>query len=216
MKLLKNISVGFLVSFLGSLPLGYINVIGAQVYKTSGMQNLVLFILGVITVEAVVIYATLVFAEYLARHEKIIKYIEFFSIFFMLLIGYLFFRQSDPEHQESYLFFSQKPAFLLGISFNAVNFLQLPFWVGWNLYVTANNYISRSKPLRLFYVFGTLCGSFAGIFAVALLLYRAGTNGGFLGQHLMPHIIPLFFVGMAVYQAVKYYRKYYRMAAAKD
>lgn len=203
------------MSFLGSLPLGYINILGAQVYKVSGMQSLVLFVLGVITIEAVVIYATLLGAEYLARHKKIAMVIEFISIFFMLLIAWLFFRQSNPEHAQSYTFLASKPAFLLGLTFNAVNILQVPFWVGWNLYLTVNKYISSAKNLRIFYVLGTLAGSFASIITVAILLHRADSQGGFLSRHLMPHIVPLFFVGMAVYQAVKFYRKYYGSSTAK-
>ena len=56
MQNLKNIFVGFLVSFIGSIPLGYLNVVGFQVYEKSGLSPTVLYLLGVIIIEFFVIY----------------------------------------------------------------------------------------------------------------------------------------------------------------
>lgn len=61
--MLKNTAVGFLVSFLGSLPFGYLNLIGFQVYAEKGFESLIFYLLGVIIVESVVIYSTLLFAK---------------------------------------------------------------------------------------------------------------------------------------------------------
>ena len=73
MKALKNIVVGFLVSFIGSIPLGYLNIIGFVVYSKSGMNNLLLYLLGVITIEALVIYCTLLFADKLSKNKKLMN-----------------------------------------------------------------------------------------------------------------------------------------------
>jgi hypothetical protein len=43
MKAIKNIFIGFLVSFIGSIPLGYLNVIGFEIYSKLGVSNLILF-----------------------------------------------------------------------------------------------------------------------------------------------------------------------------
>ncbi len=71
MQNLKNIAVGFLVSFLGSIPLGYLNVVGFQLYQKKGLTETVLYLLGVILIEAVVIYLTLIFANQLAQNKKL-------------------------------------------------------------------------------------------------------------------------------------------------
>jgi threonine/homoserine/homoserine lactone efflux protein len=70
MKSLQNIVVGFVVSFLGSIPLGYLNVVGYQVYAKSGMRELLLFLLGVILVEAIVIYLTVIFTQQILRKQN--------------------------------------------------------------------------------------------------------------------------------------------------
>ena len=82
MKNLKNIVVGFLVSFVGSIPLGYLNIIGYEIYSKKGFPNTVEYLIGVVIVEAVVIYATLLFADVLTQQKKWLKRIELFTIVF--------------------------------------------------------------------------------------------------------------------------------------
>ena len=94
MKAIKNIFVGFLISFIGSIPLGYLNIVGFQIYKKLGMANVIWYLGGVIIVEAIVIYFTLIFANKLANNEILLKKIEIFSIFFMLLLAYIFHSQN--------------------------------------------------------------------------------------------------------------------------
>lgn len=211
MKVLKNIFVGFLVSFLGSIPLGYLNVIGFEVYSRTGMNNLILYLLGVITIEAIVIYCTLLFADKLSRKKKLMKFIDFFSIVFMLVLAYIFYSQSKSEDSSAdkvseYIAYS---GYLIGIIFSCLNFMQIPFWLGWNVYVVNAKYITLGKKLNLVYLAGTLIGSFCGILTVVMLLNMVAEGTNAISKYLLSHIIPLFFVGMAVYQAYKFYKKYF-------
>ena len=211
MKALKNIFVGFLVSFVGSIPLGYLNVIGYEVYSKTDMNTLILYLLGVITIEAIVIYCTLLFADKLSRSKKLMKFIDFFSIIFMLVLAYVFYAQSKSESSsESQLSeYIQYSGYLIGIIFSSLNFMQIPFWLGWNVYVVNAGYITLGKRLNLIYLAGTLLGSFCGILTVVMLLNLVSEGTGTVSKYLLSHISPLFFTGMAVYQAYKFYRKYY-------
>ena len=76
MKIIKNILVGFLVSFIGSVPLGYLNIIGFEIYSELGINSLVFYLLGVISVEVFVIYFTLIFANRLVSNKKMMKIME--------------------------------------------------------------------------------------------------------------------------------------------
>jgi hypothetical protein len=78
------------VSFIGSYTLGYLNVIGFEIYSKLGVSNLILFLLGVVFVEMFVIYFTLIFAKQLVSNKKLMKIIDFFAIFFLFIIGYSF------------------------------------------------------------------------------------------------------------------------------
>ena len=91
MQHIKNIVVGFLVSFVGSIPLGYLNVVGFEIYSKRGLLTTVCFLLGVILIEFFVIFFTLIFANKLAANKKLTKYIEGFSIVFMFILAFIFY-----------------------------------------------------------------------------------------------------------------------------
>ena len=211
MKLLKNVLVGFLVSFIGSLPLGYLNIIGFELYEKSGMPELVYYLLGVVLIEAIVIYCTLFFAKKLMQNTKLLKYIELFSVFFLLLLAYVFYSQSQAGKTEKGLLdaYLNYNSFWVGIISSSLNFMQIPFWLGWNLYVVNAGYITTGTKKNLFYLLGTLIGTFAGIFSIVMILNYASEGTGVFSKYLLSHIIPLFFVAMAVYQGIKYYKKHH-------
>lgn len=211
MKALKNILVGFLVSFVGSIPLGYLNIVGFEIYSKFGMNNLVFFLFGIISVEVFVIYFTLIFANSLVNNKKLMKAIEIFAIFFLLILAYSFYSHSNQteknhDYLEKYVMYSP---FLIGVFLNCLNFLQIPFWTGWNLYLINSGYISVEKKLKYFYIIGTLMGIFLGMLALILALNSISQTTGSLAKYVMPVIIPLFFIALAVVQVYKVYKKYY-------
>lgn len=212
MKALKNIFVGFLVSFIGSIPLGYLNVVGFEIYSKLGMNSLVFFLLGVISVEMFVIYFTLIFAKQLVNNKKLMKIIDFFAIFFLLIIGYSFYASANQTMEQQGLLekYAMYSPFLIGIFLSGINFLQVPFWTGWNLYLVNGNYISIVNKHKLYYIAGTLIGTFAGMLSLVLILNTLAQNTTSFSKYVIPIVIPLFFVVLAFFQMVKVYKKYYR------
>ena len=91
MKGIKNILVGFSVSFIGSIPLGYLNIVGFEIYSVFGVEELLLYLLGVICIEAFVIYFTLIFASRLVNNKKLMKIIDIFGVVFLLVLAYSFY-----------------------------------------------------------------------------------------------------------------------------
>jgi hypothetical protein len=210
MKAFKNIIVGFVVSFVGSLPLGYLNIIGVEILSKLGMNPLLSYLWGVILIEAIVIYFTVIFSTQLAENKKLLKSIDFFAVFFLLLIAYMFFAYSNQSQQEhNYLEeYIQYSPFLIGMVLCGLNFLQIPFWMGWNLYLMNAKYITLSKKLKFHYIFGTLIGTFFGMLAVIVLLDSLSQKILDYSKIIIPIVIPLFFVGLACFQALKVYKKY--------
>ncbi len=212
MKALKNIFVGFLVSFIGSIPLGYLNVVGYEIFLASGIYNLLLFLSGVVCIEIFVVYFTLAFAKPLVNNKKLMKSIDIFAVFFLLILAYSFYASANTAvgNQgvlKKYITYSP---FLLGILLNCINFLQLPFWTGWNLYLLNGKYVSVERNDKFFYVGGTIIGTFIGMLSLILVLDSIASQSFRFSQYIIPVCIPLFFVTMSVIQMVKVYRKYYQ------
>lgn len=203
---------GFIVSFLGSLPLGYLNIIGVEVFSKFGMNSLVSFLTGVIIMQTVVVYFTVIFANQLVNNKKLMKGIDFFAVIFLLLLAYLFYAYSGQTAQDhNYLQqYVQYSPFLIGMVLCALNFLQIPFWMAWNLYLMNANHILLVGKLKFHYIFGTLAGTFWGMFAAILAMDSLSQNTFSFSKLIMPVFIPLFFVVLAFYQTFKVYKKYFR------
>ncbi len=213
MKRIKNISVGFVVSFLGSIPFGYLNLVGFEIYNKTGFHNLFLFLLGIIFVESFVIYFTLLFARQLVNNRKIMKGIDFFAIVFMLILSYSFYAHADAtinndSYIEKYIMYSP---FVIGVLLNCFNFLQLPFWTGWNLYLINENFISIEKNYKYYYIAGTLIGVFLGMLSLILILQLIFKNTLYVFNYVMSILIPLFFIVLAGVQTFKVYNKYFNV-----
>lgn len=210
MQIVKNIIVGFLISFIGSIPLGYLNVVGFEIYTKFGIEETIFYLLGVISIEFFVIYFTLIFAKKLMENTKLLKFIEGFSVVFMFLLAYIFYSSSTKEVQnqtvlEKYIDYSP---YVVGLILSCLNFIQIPFWTSWNLYLLNGKYIEISKARKYFYVFGTVCGTFSGMLVLILSLHFVTYQTDFLAKYLMKFIIPLVFIGLGVFQSYKFYKKY--------
>jgi threonine/homoserine/homoserine lactone efflux protein len=208
---LKNIAVGFLVSFVGSIPLGYLNIVGYEIFTRFGIREAILYLLGVICIEFFVIYFTLLFANQLMNNRKLIKFIEGFSVVFMFVLAYIFYASSNAlVSQESILkrYIDYSP-YVVGLILSCLNFIQIPFWIGWNLYLLNGKHIDVSNSRKYFYVFGTTVGTFAGMLTLILSLHFLTGNSVFLAKYLMKVIIPIVFIGLGIFQGVKFYRKYF-------
>ena len=72
---LKNIVVGFLISFVGSIPLGYLNIIGYEIYIKKGLDSTIQYLFGVVIIEAIVIFSTLIFANILTQKKQCCHYL---------------------------------------------------------------------------------------------------------------------------------------------
>lgn len=209
MQIIKNIFVGFLVSFIGSIPLGYLNVVGYDIYKRVGLNSTIYYLLGIILIEFFVIFCTLVFAKKLTRNLKLIRFIEGFSILFMFVLAYIFFSNGNSEHLNKTIISNvSQHFFFAGILLSSTNFIQIPFWLSWNLYLLNENYIEVSKYRKYFYVFGTVSGAFFGMLVLILSLNFLTLQTDFLSKYLMRIIIPLVFVVLGILQGIKFYKKY--------
>ena len=207
MKALKNIIVGFLVSFVGSIPLGYLNVIGFEIYSKNNFKDLILYLVGVIIVEGIIIYATLFFAKKLSENKKLLKFIEIFSIVFMFFLASLFFfNHAQPVTGYKKFIFTYAPM-LVGLLLSGLNFIQIPFWLGWNLYLINNKYIEIESNIKFLYVFGTLLGTFFGMLCFVLALQLLSAPNGLVNSKTINLIIPIIFFALGCFQLIKYFRK---------
>jgi hypothetical protein len=201
LKILKNILVGFAVSFIGSIPLGYLNLFGYQIFTTSNFNQLNLYLFGVLIVEAIVIYSTLKLSAKVSMNPKWKNYISIFSFIFLLVIALLTYNSSSNESNslEKYNSYLSYSALISGIILSSINFAQIPFWMSWNLYLTNEKYIVVEDKKELFYVLGTLIGTYLGMLAIIFSI-QAAKNKEVISPQFFSKYIWVIFLVLAIFQ----------------
>ncbi|ELI6455980.1 hypothetical protein [Flavobacterium psychrophilum] len=201
MKYLKNFIVGFLISFVGSIPLGYLNFIGFEIYNKSNLIKLLYYLFGVVIIEGIVISSTFYFANKLILNSKLKRSISIFSIIFLIFIAIYFYPseyQSAKKHHNSATSLIYPP-FIIGLIVSSLNFSQIPFWLGWTIFLVNENYISSLKSLKYIYILGTLMGTFSGMLLFVLLLKKI-TNQGIISHNFISNNIWILFFVLALFQ----------------
>ncbi|MCF2516668.1 hypothetical protein [Dyadobacter sp. CY351] len=213
MRSLKNLGVGFLVSLVGSLPMGYINIVALKVFDTQGLPALISFLLGVVTIEFFLILLTLRGAQWLLNHEKIVKAAELLSIVFIVLIALSFYTEpanaATGDNISSH-FLVAYPPLALGLFLNAINFVQVPFWTGWNVYLINAALINVKGKRKYAYVTGTSVGTFSGILVFVLFFQQLFQKASGFSSQLAYHFFPAIMLLLAAFQAFKFYKKHYQ------
>jgi hypothetical protein len=200
----KNIAVGFGISFIGSVPLGYLNLVGFHIYTHSGLMNLLYYLSGVIFIEMLVIYGTLKFMNLLNLNPKWKSGVTLFSVFFLFGLAFYFYykglvatNRGVPEILPGY------PVIVTGLFLSCLNFAQIPFWMTWNLFLLNGNYISNDKKRTGFYIIGTVLGAFGGMLTFILGVNSIVANG-FIGAKTLSSFLPLLLIMLAFFQMYQF------------
>lgn len=181
--------------------MGYLNLIGYQIYSTSNINQLNLYLFGVLIIEAIVIYATLKFSSKISMNPKWKNYISVFSFIFLLGIAILTYNSTSNESNalDKYNAYLSYSAFISGIILSCINVAQVPFWMSWNLYLTNEKYIIVEDKNEWFYVLGTIIGTYCGMLAIIFSI-QAAKNKDIISPDFFSKYIWVIFLVLAIFQ----------------
>ncbi len=188
--------LGFVISLLGSLPLGYLNVIGLQILVERGHLAIVSFILGIIAVEVFVLKIVSFGAKWLVKQKKLLLAIDLFTILFFLSIALYFISNisNDERFSLSQLQFAAYP-FLLGVILNGLNAIQWPYWSGVYIYVFRTKKLKTTKKANYLFILGALIGTGIGMLFFAYAgQYILIENNIEMTHYINPVFAILFFI----------------------
>src|SRR3954467_10434926 len=86
-RLLRVFFTGMLISFLGSLPLGTLNIAAMQISISDGFQPAILFSLGSLTAEMVYVRLSLIAMDWVRKQNKLFKILEWLTLFIVLALA---------------------------------------------------------------------------------------------------------------------------------
>lgn len=161
MKGLSRVFVwGLIVSFLGSLPLGTLNVAAMQISISESIGNAVWFSLGSLLVEVIYVRISLVGINWIRKQKKLFKWMEWIALAIVVALAVgSFIAASSPHQQKNVMLDNQLHRFLLGMMLSAINPIQIPFWFGWSTVLFTKNILVPKKSFYNTYIVGIGLGT---------------------------------------------------------
>ncbi|MGN6295080.1 MAG: LysE family translocator [Chitinophagaceae bacterium] len=205
--LLRIFFTGMLVSFLGSLPLGTLNIAAMQIAISDGISSALLFSFGSLLVEVVYVRLSLVAMDWVRKQEKLFRILEWVTLAIVLALAISsFYAAAHPKVEKNVILSSTLPRFVLGIVMSAVNPVQIPFWFGWSTVLFTKKILLPRQDHYNTYIggigLGTLAGNCVFIFGGLLIASKINNN-----QHVLNWVIGGIFSITALIQLWKIWRK---------
>lgn len=208
MKLLRIFFTGLGISFLGTLPLGTLNVAAMQISVSDGIRPALYFALGALLVEMVYVRISLVAMDWVRKQQRLFRLLEWFTLLIVVALAVSSFVAAahTSGNAKNVILSSTMHRFLLGLSMSAVNPMQIPFWFGWSTILFTKKVLLPRNDNYNSYIIGIGIGTFIGncifIFGGRLIVDKLNAN-----QHLMNWIIGGIFALTALIQAWRMFRK---------
>jgi threonine/homoserine/homoserine lactone efflux protein len=190
LKLARIFGWGLLISFLGSLPLGTLNIAAMQLGIYESIYNAVLFSLGSLLVEMIYVRISLVGISWIQKQQKLMSALQWITFGIIVLLAIASFyaaaqtKPGDVSEAINPYAGVQVNRLLLGIGLCAINPVQIPFWFGWST-VLFDKKILEPKPEQYnSYIvgigLGTLLGNCVFIFGGKYLVQKIANSQQYL------------------------------------
>lgn len=206
-KLLRILVTGLFISFLGSLPLGTLNIAAMQIAISDGIQPALLFSLGSLTAEVIYVRLSLIAMDWVTKQQKLFQFLEWITLLIVVALAVSsFYAAMHPTVNKNVILSSTLHRYLLGLIMSAINPVQIPFWFGWSTVLYTKNILVPKASNYNFYIvgigLGTLLGNCVFIFGGKLIATKLNSN-----QHILNWIIGGIFAITALVQIWKMSRK---------
>ena len=161
--LLKVFLVGMYISFLGSLPLGTMNVAATHIAVQDGAYAAFIYSAGSMLVEVLYVRAALVAMDWICRQHKIFRIMEWLAVIIILVLAFGSFEAAAKKSGvgNALPIHSFNP-FLIGAFLSATNPLHIPFWFGWSTLLLNKRILLPDNRNYNFYVAGIGLGTLLG------------------------------------------------------
>jgi len=188
------------VSFIGSIPLGSINLSTLQITLEKDTKAGLQFALGATLVELIYSFLAIKFSAYLLQNKDIGLYIQLVAIPAFILLSLYSFKKKNAAIKTNKV--KNKSAFFKGIMLGFINPLQIPFWVAYGTYMLSNGWIKNEHFLLNCFILGIITGTYLLLSLVVFLSKLLDTHLN-LSRFNINRILGYVFMALAVYQTIK-------------
>ena len=207
-KIVEVFCWGLLISFLGSLPLGTLNVAAMQIGIQESVYQAMLFSFGSLLVEMIYVRISLVGIDWVRKQARLMKIMEWVTLIIIaaLAIGSFMAALKDGADEKNLLLNNNLHRFVLGMMMCAINPVQIPFWFGWSAMLFSKNILQPLNSHYNTYIIGigmgTLLGNAVFIFGGKWVVGKISGSSDYINW-----FVGTVFAITAVIQLIKLLRK---------
>ena len=157
--------MGFLVSFLGQLPLGNMSFTATQIYIQEGVQSAWKYATGVAIVEIIYLRMALTGMDWVVQHRTLFIILGWLTALMFLLLGLMAFISARKQNTEkkALLLNNTLNRFVLGMTMSALNPVQIPFWFLWTSTLVQTKILPVQVITFNLFTLGAGLGTLAGL-----------------------------------------------------
>jgi threonine/homoserine/homoserine lactone efflux protein len=198
--------LGFILSFIGSLPLGIINMTVAETTIKRGLKAGLMVAVGASIIELIQAFIALKFTWVFVENTTVQSVLDVIAlvVFWGLGLYYFFIAKAVNPDEKTELKDSKMTGFLKGMSVSSVNVLVFPYWIFYGTYLTSNGWMRMENEFLYIFVFGVMMGTF-----ILLCLYaKLGQMITMRAERMTIYVnkfIGIIFIGFGLYQAWKFW-----------
>lgn len=203
-KLMQVFCWGMIISFLGCLPLGTLNITAMQIGLQESIKDALLFSLGCLLVEMVYVRLSLIGIEWIRKQVRLMRIMEWLTLLIIaaLAVGSFMAALKGGTNQKNEVLNNNMHRFLLGMFMSAISPTQIPFWFGWSTVLFQKGRLQPVKAQYNVYIvgigLGTMLGNAVFIFGGRLIVQRIANSQAYLNW-----FIGAIFTLTAVIQLIK-------------
>ncbi len=165
LQFLVHFGLGFITSFIGSIPLGSINAAVLRISINQTIRAAFLFIAGATIAELAYCFVAVHFSGFLLSIPKLEFYIQLISIPIFLLLALSYWVAKSKTDQPNKV--ESKKPFFQGLTLGFLNPLQIPFWLAYGTYFLSTGWIQQNTFLLTIFILGAVAGSAFLLFLIA-------------------------------------------------
>ena len=164
-ELLKVFFIGSLISFLGQLPLGNMNLTATQLSVQESFRNAWKYGLGIVLVEVIYLRLALTGMDWVVEHKQLFMIMGWLTVILFVALGVLAFvmARKQTSAKKGLLLNNKMNRFLLGVVVSGINPAQIPFWFLWSTQLLNSKVLSPTNAQFNLFTAGAGLGSLAGL-----------------------------------------------------
>jgi threonine/homoserine/homoserine lactone efflux protein len=206
-KLGRIFFTGMFISFLGSLPLGTLNIAVMQISISDGIKAAFFFAAGSLISEIIYVRISLVAMDWVRKQQKLFRILEWVTLGIVIALALSsFYAATHSSEEKNIILSSDVHPFLLGLIMCALNPVQIPFWFGWSTVLFTKKILQPKNSHYNSYItgigLGTMLGNCVFVFGGKLIGNKLNNN-----QDILNWVIGGIFAVTALVQVIKMFSK---------